>query len=122
MNFFFKALLIWICVFYASGCKDNSLIAGDYYYSDLGTINSMIIRAHSNSPNVIVVDSRVDAVIVVGNNIYVARRPTIYFKEDETMRVKLTSGCEFYAINTQDDSVTLIDKIPEKSGELTCLP
>ena len=122
MKTFFKAIFIWICVFYALGCADNSRIAGNYHYSDLGTADSMIVKRNVNSLDEIVVDSRVDGVFVANDNIYIARRPTTYFKEGETMGVKLTNDCEFYIINVQDRSVTQVDKIPKEGGELTCLP
>jgi hypothetical protein len=120
MNLNFIKICIVIFIALIVGCGDSTAINERYYHSDSGTIHSTINRRNENALDDIIIDSRVDKFIIDGNKIYVARRPTIHFKKDGTVRIRLTDKCEIFVINIENNEVHEISDDQHGLKELNC--
>jgi hypothetical protein len=92
-------------------------ILGGYEFDDAGGYEKAIVYRGGAGPPTIVVDARVDAYEVVGNRIFVARRPRIVeLAADGAPNSRLLPTCEYWVVDTKTRDVY---QVPARTG-MTC--
>lgn len=99
--------------FIGPGNKDQSIrLIGGYSYLDAGQYEKQIVfSAKPDKPPRVVIDSRVDDYMIDGNMIYVTRSPRKIFKENGIVKTRISSTCEYWAINTSTNNIERIGPI-----------
>lgn len=96
--------------FIGSDFMDYSInIVGGYSYEDVGRDERYILYSSGKGLPMIVIDSRVDDYNVVGDLIYVARRPVEDYKEGDVLNSRLKNICEYWVINVSNNDIEKID-------------
>jgi hypothetical protein len=81
-------------------------ISNGYAFSDAGGNGRMIVtKSKGKQLGEIVIDARVDAYVVDGNKIIVARRPAGTYMRGEIADWALASTCEYWMIDTETHAV-----------------
>jgi hypothetical protein len=111
------SLLVSAC---GPGVTDTTYrIADEYFYSDAGGLEKMIIYRGTEANRGIVIDARVDRYRVEGSRIVVARRPRLISEGGGISTTSLSSTCEHWVIDMPTHQVAQIpDTAPE--AQLTC--
>lgn len=90
-------------------------IAGEYSYSDAGAYEKTIVYVGNEFPRKIVIDARVDKYTVIGDQIFVARRPRLVSQENGIVTSKLSQECEYWVISTGTHEIDRLDGYPDLS-------
>lgn len=110
-----KAVLFPIAVgLFASACGPGVAdiayrITDDYFYSDTGATEKMIVYRGNAVPRGIVIDARVDEYRVDRHRIVVARRPRLVTAQrNQSTTTSLSNTCEHWVIDTLTHQVTQV--------------
>lgn len=111
----FKLFTIFF-IFMLISCNydyDQEYITNNYIYEDIGRYEKYISYIDENKDKKIVIDSRVDDYSLIGNDIYVARRPRFIVKTAEGFFKQVMSRkCEYYILHSIDGSVEIKKNLP----------
>lgn len=107
---FLVFMIFTTCRYLGPGAGDysESLING-YGYHDAGHFERTIVFSEGEFAR-IVVDARVDDYLLKGNNLYVARRPRLIYRENGITKSRLAMECEYWVVNTVSHDVSRTDR------------
>lgn len=109
---FLGILYLFLTNYLGPGVGDFSeSILNNYFYNDSGHFEKTIVYLDKEGRPQIVIDARVDDYKLEGENLYVARRPREVYKEENVVKSRLSSECEYVFVNTNTHVKNKVSKI-----------
>jgi len=94
------------------GDFSESIVNGyEFIYTDRN--GKMIAYGGKDRPNAVVISPRVDGYRVVGEHIFIVRRPLEIYKDGEITKSRLLDECEYWVINTESHQIEKVERSSE---------